>query len=523
MANWSNPTLTSTYVNYTTEVKDRDLDVAKGMDPAAVTVTNPVANMIRWNSANRYWELYNGTSWAALASYYAIEVGAFTGDVTKVAGASALTIAANAVTDTKLRDSAALSVVGRAINSSGDPADISAAADDRLLTRVGAALAWTQLTVGMAPDGIWTYAKIQNVSATDRMLGRASVGAGPMEEIIVTAAGRAILDDADATAQRTTLGLGTLATQSGTFSGTHSGTSSGTNTGDQTITLTGDVTGSGTGSFAATIANAAVNQAKLKTTTGDVSTGSTAGVEVTLPGGEYGFYPNIFLSVAVADCWWGRNSTLSESRVALGTTSPLASAFIAVASVPTIVNLRQRYIQASPPYNLGDGEVSLFIFALVDSLGKVVATYVAPDPPWANNGPTNIRPDFFDAAGRPFRLVRPKIDPLKLLDPATRNAELAKLDAPSVPQEITQAVKQADMPLIPHPFQGNDLTGKTIVLLDPVAAFTERLLRMHEQLSDSGESLSGLIHADHIRLDNVPLPRAKSPGVIAVAARWKLT
>ncbi len=55
-------------------------------------------------------------------------------------------------------------------------------------------------------------------------------------------------------------GLGTLATQSGTFSGT----SSGTNTGDQTITLTGDVTGSGTGSFAATIANDAVSYAKMQ-------------------------------------------------------------------------------------------------------------------------------------------------------------------------------------------------------------------------------------------------------------------
>ena len=73
-----------------------------------------------------------------------------------------------------------------------------------------------------------------------------------------TAAGLALLDDADAPAQRTTLGLGTLATQSGTFSGT----SSGTNTGDQTITLTGDVTGSGTGSFAATIANGAVSLTK---------------------------------------------------------------------------------------------------------------------------------------------------------------------------------------------------------------------------------------------------------------------
>jgi hypothetical protein len=41
---------------------------------------------------------------------------------------------------------------------------------------------------------------------------------------------------------RDDLGLGSLATQSGTFSGA----SSGTNTGDQTISITGDATGSGT-------------------------------------------------------------------------------------------------------------------------------------------------------------------------------------------------------------------------------------------------------------------------------------
>ncbi len=59
-----------------------------------------------------------------------------------------------------------------------------------------------------------TYAKIQNVSATDKILGRSTAGAGDVEEITCTAAGRALLDDADAAAQRTTLALGGLATLS---------------------------------------------------------------------------------------------------------------------------------------------------------------------------------------------------------------------------------------------------------------------------------------------------------------------
>jgi hypothetical protein len=124
-----------------------------------------------------------------------------------------------------------------------------------------------------------TYAKIQNVSATDKLLGRSTAGAGVVEEISLTAAGRDLLDDASASEQRTTLGLGTLSTQNGTFSGTHSGTTSGTNSGDQTITLTGDVTGSGTGSFAASIATDAVTTAKIAT--GAVTTDELGAASVT--------------------------------------------------------------------------------------------------------------------------------------------------------------------------------------------------------------------------------------------------
>ena len=50
-------------------------------------------------------------------------------------------------------------------------------------------------------------------SATDILFGRSSSGAGAGEEIACTAAGRALLDDAAASNQRTTLGLGTIATQ----------------------------------------------------------------------------------------------------------------------------------------------------------------------------------------------------------------------------------------------------------------------------------------------------------------------
>lgn len=92
-----------------------------------------------------------------------------------------------------------------------------------------------------------------------------------------TAAGRALVTAADAAAQRTALGLGTLATQSGTFSGT----SSGTNTGDQTITLTGDVTGSGTGSFAATLSATGVSAGTYRSVTVDAKGRVTAGTNPT--------------------------------------------------------------------------------------------------------------------------------------------------------------------------------------------------------------------------------------------------
>ena len=111
-----------------------------------------------------------------------IQRSALTGDVTASAGSGATTIANDAVTDAKLRDSAALSVIGRSANSTGDPADIAAGTDGHVLRRSGTTLGFgTVATAGIADDAV-TYAKLQNVSATSRILGRKTAAAGDAEE-----------------------------------------------------------------------------------------------------------------------------------------------------------------------------------------------------------------------------------------------------------------------------------------------------------------------------------------------------
>jgi hypothetical protein len=77
-----------------------------------------------------------------------------------------------------------------------------------LVRRTGADTwtAGTTISTGEIADDAVTYAKLQDVSATDKLLGRSTAGAGNVEEITCTAAGRALLDDADAAAQRATLG-----------------------------------------------------------------------------------------------------------------------------------------------------------------------------------------------------------------------------------------------------------------------------------------------------------------------------
>lgn len=269
----------------------------------------------------------------------------------------------------------------------------------------------------------------------------------------------------------------------------------------------------------------AISQGKLKSTTGDSSiqiSGSSSDYCPMLPGGQYGFLTTVFN---------GTNALAHEATVktnSVTTAEQAMKVWFTNADVSAITfTARQRYVQASPPYDLGNGPVPLFIFAEVRSDGSPRALYVAPEAPWHYNGPTRICADFYTADGRPMRRV-----PQIIAEHGNANVALTAgltraqwrdrlLTDPTVDQEITQTIKQADMQIIPHPFSRTPASGHSIVLLDPVSPIMERLLALHELGID--ESVSDLLYGGHLLIGTSPLPRHCPPGVMAVGCRWKNT
>ena len=72
MADWANPTLTSTYTNFLSDLKARDEDLAKMFD--GQTVSNVPTDAIRWSSSNNRFEKWSGSAWGQLSTGYAINI-----------------------------------------------------------------------------------------------------------------------------------------------------------------------------------------------------------------------------------------------------------------------------------------------------------------------------------------------------------------------------------------------------------------------------------------------------------------
>ncbi|WP_348632222.1 terminase family protein [Mesorhizobium sp. M1A.F.Ca.ET.072.01.1.1] len=101
------------------------------------------------NSAKLATTAYVDTSFAPKAS------PTFTGTVTVPDGS---------FSPAKLDNGGAVSVFGRSANSSGVRADIAAAADDTVLRRVSSAVGFGQITTGMVPAGVLTYAMLASAA-----------------------------------------------------------------------------------------------------------------------------------------------------------------------------------------------------------------------------------------------------------------------------------------------------------------------------------------------------------------------
>lgn len=278
---------------------------------------------------------------------------------------------------------------------------------------------------------------------------------------------------------------------------------------------------------------AVVGQVEIKTTTASqsasVSSNSTG--TITLTGGTYSMIHMLNSSFFDSGSDPANGNGFGIGSVSgSGSGSPtLTDGTINVINqgpLTETIYCYSRYFQASPPYDLGDGDIPLFIYVMVDSAGNPDGISVAPDPIWAYHGPTNIR------AKRTDRLSGKSYKTIQVL-PSGLTLRQAKKDNPGeferfingdillVEQEIeiTQAYKNQDKDIIPHPYTYNDNTGKTAILLDPVSPLMERLAMLHEE----GESILELIERGFFIIDNADNGRSSAQGLMPVNFRWKNT
>lgn len=144
-----------------------------------------------------------------------IQRSALTGDVTASAGSNLTTLGNNVVTNAKLSTAPTDTILGRDTAGTGnieyltlDPTLEFTGSGTIQRAGIGGDISIAAgSNTALIPDDTISYAQLQDVSASDRVLGRVSGGAGDIEEIVFTDQAQQLADDTSFSAMRTTLGL----------------------------------------------------------------------------------------------------------------------------------------------------------------------------------------------------------------------------------------------------------------------------------------------------------------------------
>ena len=247
--------------------------------------------------------------------------------------------------------------------------------------------------------------------------------------------------------------------------------------------------------------------------------------------GGYGFYREVKSNTSGS-----RMSTFGNSNTSQNTsyeTRIIVSTWIN----PGTYSVRVRYMQASPPYDMGDGCCHTFIYAVIENgSGKIKRMNISQDPPWvyAPNGGLD-RGCFYDDDKTKKRYYKRN----KIVDYSKINdiEEFKELVGQTELVDYDMKLKMANMSNVPHPFMTdtpmildkdkNEIIDPTywekhhVGLIDPVCDVTQRL----DCISECGESALELFHAEkpYLTIDNEDIEGRCRPhaDIKVYKAKWK--
>jgi len=281
----------------------------------------------------------------------------------------------------------------------------------------------------------------------------------------------------------------------------------------------------------AEIASGAVHASELDTSNSTESYTITAGQQQdrqVLSGGQYSFYPRISITSNFGAL---TSFNLGSSGGTIGLNTYISMAAITTLGDPAITGeSTNRFVNSSAPWNMGHGDIALFIFFRVNNEGHITGSSVSPAPVWGYNGKTSLVPDrvsktYSENGSEIFvkkfkTIVNPDhpviLPPWQGGDPALWNQDAldAYLNPEMVEIEIDQSMKNADMVDIPHPFNTLGETD-TVVLIDPCSSVVDQLACLHK----NGENIAEMFRNGYLTIGNECLHTAPN-GVSVRVANW---